>query len=89
MNNISYKKAIKLTLGVLDINAEDAHDFDFTQEEELLHISFYTDYQWYECYLDLESGELSGINCEPSTNMSYGDCLSEASSAHELIKLSA
>lgn len=71
----SYEFAITAVLNDTGISREEAQKITVEVQDELYYVSFYTDWQEYEAYVDASSFQVLGLNFRPLDNyLSEHDC---------------
>lgn len=65
--NKNYEFAVNTALNELDINRAQARNIRVEKKDGLFYITFSTDWQKYECYIDAGSMEMLGLNFIPYT----------------------
>lgn len=72
-NNISYIEAINAAMELAGLKADECRNFEAKLEKGFYYVTFRTDFQKYECYVDCSTGEVPGLNFEPSIDIDYDD----------------
>lgn len=65
--NKNYAFALTAALNETGLQPGDIRDVSIEKQGELFYISFRTDWQQYECYVDTESFQVLGLNFMPYT----------------------
>ena len=67
MMNKNYTFALTAALNETRLQPRDISDVNIQKQGELFYLSFCTDWQQYECYLDAASFQVLGLNFMPCT----------------------
>ena len=67
MMNKNYAFALTAALNETGLQPKDITDVNIQKQGELFYVSFRTDWQQYECYVDAESFQVLGLNFMPCT----------------------
>ena len=67
MMNKNYAFALTAALNETGLQPKDISDVNIQKQGELFYISFRTDWQQYECYVDAASFQVLGLNFMPYT----------------------
>ena len=65
--NKNYAFALTAALNETGLQPRDIRDVSIQKQGELFYISFRTDWQQYECYVDAASFQILGLNLMPFT----------------------
>lgn len=68
-NNISYIDAIQAALQYSQLELSQTRAFQVELQDGLYFISLRTEWQFYEFYVDSASGQVMGMNFEPSLDI--------------------
>ena len=72
MMNKNYTFALTAALNETGLQPRDISDVNIQKQGELFYISFRTDWQQYECYVDAASFQVLGLNFMPYTKEWHG-----------------
>ena len=67
MMNKNYAFALTAALNEIGLQPKDISDVNIQKQGELFYVSFRTDWQQYECYVDAASFQVLGLNFMPCT----------------------
>ena len=67
MMNKNYTFALTAALNETGLQPKDISDVNIQKQGELFYVSFRTDWQQYECYVDVTSFQVLGLNFMPYT----------------------
>ena len=67
MMNKNYAFALTAALNETGLQPRDIRDVNIQKQGELFYVSFRTDWQQYECYVDAASFQVLGLNFMPYT----------------------
>lgn len=67
MMNKNYALALTAALDETRLQPKDISDVNIQKQGELFYVSFHTDWQQYECYVDAGSFQVLGLNFMPFT----------------------
>ena len=67
MMNKNYAFALTAALNETGLQPRDIRDVSIQKQGELFYVSFRTDWQQYECYVDAASFQVLGLNFMPYT----------------------
>lgn len=67
MMNKNYAFALTAALNETGLQPKDISDVNIQKQGELFYVSFRTDWQQYECYVDAASFQVLGLNFMPYT----------------------
>lgn len=67
MMNKNYAFALTAALNETGLQPKDISDVNIQKQGELFYVSFRTDWQQYECYVDVASFQVLGLNFMPFT----------------------
>ena len=67
MMNKNYTFALTAALNETGLHPRDIRDVSIQKQGELFYVSFRTDWQQYECYVDAASFQVLGLNFMPCT----------------------
>ena len=67
MMNKNYAFALTAALNEIGLQPKDISDVNIQKQGELFYVSFRTDWQQYECYVDAASFQVLGLNFMPYT----------------------
>ena len=65
-NNISYIDAVLAVLTEVNLNENEARGYDASLSGNQYRVTFRTDYLKYEAYVDAVTGEVLGLDFEPT-----------------------
>ena len=65
--NKNYAFALTAALNETGLQPRDIRDVSIQKQGELFYVSFRTDWQQYECYVDAASFQVLGLNFMPCT----------------------
>ena len=65
--NKNYAFALTAALNETGLQPRDIRDVNIQKQGELFYVSFRTDWQQYECYVDAASFQVLGLNFMPYT----------------------
>ena len=65
--NKNYAFALTAALNETGLQPRDIRDVSIQKQGALFYVSFRTDWQQYECYVDAESFQVLGLNFMPCT----------------------
>ena len=70
--NKNYAFALTAALNETGLQPRDIRDVSIQKQGELFYVSFRTDWQQYECYVDAASFQVLGLNFIPFTEEWHG-----------------
>ena len=65
--NKNYAFALTAALNETGLQPKNICDVNIEKQDGLLYLSFHTDWQQYECYVDAETFQVLGLNFMPFT----------------------
>ena len=72
-NTISYLEAVNAVLKETGLSPVQTRFVRIDREDDSYHLFFRTDWMRYEAYVSAESGEVLGVNMEPSVDEGYAE----------------
>lgn len=70
---VSYLTAVTAALKGADLSPAQVRFTRTERQDKLYYLAFHTDWMEYEAYVDADTGELVGLNAEPSVDEDYAD----------------
>lgn len=72
-NTMTWYEAVKAVVDYIDLDAEETRVLDLDMGSEYCEVVLRTDWVRYDCYVDIATGEVVGIDTEPGLDIDTYD----------------